>query len=88
MGLADDSYLRRIDKFVKELIWMMNSPEQRSERMNCARCGAVMNYHADKVRYFNEGDDTLSADSETGGFIEEIHACPRCGASASRPAIN
>jgi len=47
-----------------------------------------MNYHADKVRYFNEGDDTLSADSETGGFIEEIHACPSCGASASRPAIN
>ena len=66
----------------------MNFPGQRSERMSCPRCGAVMNYHADKALYFNEGDDTLSADSATDGFIEEIHTCPSCGASASRPAIN
>ena len=66
----------------------MNFPQQRSERMNCPRCGAVMNYHADKALYFNEGDETRSTDSATGGFIEEIHACPNCGASASRPASN
>jgi hypothetical protein len=47
-----------------------------------------MNYHADKALYFNEGDETRSTDSATGGFIEEIHACPNCGASASRPASN
>ena len=66
----------------------MNFRRQRGERVNCPCCGAVMNYHADKALYFDESNDTRSADSATGGFIQEIHACPSCGASASRPAIN
>jgi hypothetical protein len=43
-----------------------------------------MNHHADKALYFNEGDETRAADSTTGAFVEEINACPNCGASASR----
>lgn len=43
-----------------------------------------MNHHADKVLYFNESDDPRSSDPITGGFMEEMHTCPKCGASASR----
>jgi ribosomal protein S27AE len=64
----------------------MNLPGQSGERMRCPRCGAAMNHHADKVLYFNEGDENRSPDSGSGSFIEEIHGCPSCGASASRPA--
>jgi ribosomal protein S27AE len=64
----------------------MNFPGQSGERMGCPRCGAAMNHHADKVLYFNEGDETRPNDSAMADFIEEIHACPNCGASASRSA--
>jgi hypothetical protein len=44
-----------------------------------------MNHHADKTMYPTEADTSGSTASATGGFIDELHACPNCGASASRP---
>jgi len=66
----------------------MNSRGQNGEPMSCPRCGAAMNHHADKVLLFNEAEEAGSTHSATGGFVEEIHACPNCGASASRSASN
>jgi len=67
----------------------MNSRGHSSdEPMICPRCGARMNHHSDKVLYFNEAAEARPIDSNTGGFLEEMHACPNCGASASRPASN
>jgi ribosomal protein S27AE len=63
----------------------MNFTSQTSERMSCPRCEAAMNHHADKTMYPTEADTSGSTASATGGFIDELHACPNCGASASRP---
>jgi hypothetical protein len=45
-----------------------------------------MNHHSDKVLYAVESADLAEADPDLGGFIEEFHACPKCGASSSRHA--
>ena len=66
----------------------MNFAVQNDERMSCPRCGAAMNHHASKALYFREGDETRSNDSAMGGSVKEIHACPSCGASASRAAMH
>ena len=50
--------------------------------MQCPKCGATMNRHAEKVVHRGTGP----ADAELGGALEEMHACPRCGYVASRPA--
>lgn len=47
----------------------------KSGPMICPRCGIAMNRHAEKLDY------------ETGR-IEEVHECPRCGASGSRAAVD
>ena len=46
--------------------------------MICPHCGSTMNHHADK---------TLPGDIGPSGPVEEIYACPGCGACASRQAI-
>jgi hypothetical protein len=43
--------------------------------MICDRCGNPMNHHADKLVHEPGGD-----------VVVEMHACPGCGAIASRPA--
>ena len=45
-----------------------------------------MNHHSDKVLYAIESADVPEADPALGGFIEEFHSCPECGASSSRHA--
>ncbi len=45
------------------------------QAMICPKCGATMNHHADKLSY-----------GESGEYVEEFHACPNCGNSASREA--
>ena len=47
------------------------------EKMICSDCGREMNQHAEKFVYLENG---------TPGFVEEIHACPGCGKSDSRPS--
>jgi ribosomal protein S27AE len=52
--------------------------------MICPKCGDTMNHHADKLTY--EIESAGSKRSDLGGVIEETHACPGCGAVASRRA--
>ncbi len=47
-----------------------------------------MNHHADQTLYFTEVDETRSVDFATSVFVEEIHACPKCGAGSTRSASN
>jgi len=53
--------------------------------MTCPRCGSRMNHHAEKVVHLT-GDDDATIDPVLGGPVEEVHACPACGACASRLA--
>ena len=55
-------------------------------KMICPRCGAEMNHHSEKIVYAAEQEKTVPNDPILGGFVEEFHACPRCGAVASRHA--
>ena len=59
---------------------------ETSTKMICPKCGAEMNHHCDKVLYTIESADVPEADPALGGFIEEFHTCPQCGASSSRHA--
>lgn len=51
-------------------------------KMICPRCGAEMNHHSDKIMY--DPEQPAPNDPIFGGFVEEFHACPNCGAAASR----
>jgi ribosomal protein S27AE len=66
----------------------MNSQGKTREPMSCPRCGTKMNHHAEKIVYVREAGDFRQADLMTGSLLDQIHACPNCGASASRPASN
>ncbi len=57
----------------------------RADKMICPKCGFEMNHHCDKLVH---GDDSQAAegDENPGGYLMEFHACPNCGAAASRPA--
>ena len=79
-SLRDQAYLPRIDKFLNELVWMATTLRHGREHvampqpeppMRCTECGDEMNHHAEKL--------VQPAD------VEELHSCPTCGASASRP---
>jgi ribosomal protein S27AE len=52
--------------------------------MNCPKCGAVMNHHADKLIDPQNAEDVDRVDPIVGGVIEQIHGCPNCGNVASR----
>jgi ribosomal protein S27AE len=54
--------------------------------MICPRCGATMNHHAEKLVAPPTADDLARNDPVLGGVVEELHACPGCGAVASRRA--
>ena len=46
-------------------------------KMICRNCGREMNQHAEKFVYLEDS---------TPGSVEEIHTCPGCGNSDSRPS--
>jgi ribosomal protein S27AE len=50
--------------------------------MRCPRCGATMNQHAEKLVLW--ANPAIPIDPALGGYIEEMHACPRCGNVESR----
>lgn len=54
--------------------------------MICPSCGGQMNHHAEKLVHPASPADATHADPVLGGIVEELHACPACGASASRRA--
>ena len=51
-------------------------------KMICPKCTQEMNHHGDKLIYAAPGDPGYN--SHLDGAIEEAHACPTCGNSASR----
>jgi ribosomal protein S27AE len=58
-----------------------------NNKMICPRCGVEMNHHCDKVVYTTDPEEAGGRDPSLGGFIEEIHTCPKCGVAASRHGI-
>ena len=52
----------------------------------CPNCNRPMNHHADKVIYPPNPAEVEQLHVELGGVLEETHACPGCGAVASRKA--
>jgi hypothetical protein len=48
------------------------------ERIQCPRCGASMNRHAEKVDYSATRDRMDPLEQELGGVISEFHTCPGC----------
>lgn len=52
--------------------------------MICSKCGSEMNFHAEKLTSSSPQEEGY--DPSFGGVLEEFHACPGCGAGASRIA--
>jgi len=55
--------------------------------MICPRCGHEMNHHAEKLIH-PTGSDDGPPDPVLGGIVEDLHACPACGAGASRRSVS
>ena len=55
-------------------------------KMICPACGSKMNHHAEKLIDASPAEPGYN--SAFGGVIEESHACPACGGSASRLAAS
>lgn len=56
------------------------------QRMQCPRCGATMNHHADKLVVPTDADSIGRLDPVLGGVIQETHTCPACANVEFRPA--
>ena len=55
-----------------------------SIKMKCPKCGADMNFHAQKIVHgLSDNSAELEAESSNASLLE-FHACPKCGAAASR----
>jgi NAD(P)H-dependent FMN reductase len=78
--LLDEAFVRRSDKFVRELIWMAKVLRYGREQVTideeaavqCEMCGAMMNHHGDKPMMADTPDDAPSP-------MASMHACPACG---------
>jgi NAD(P)H-dependent FMN reductase len=88
--LRDQSFLPRIDKFLKELVWMARTlrygrehvtEDEASPPVVCDQCGATMNRHAEKAIQSAAEEDAARADPALGGVVESLYSCARCGAA-------
>jgi NAD(P)H-dependent FMN reductase len=78
--LLDEAFIRRSDKFVRELIWMAKVLRYGREQVTideeaaitCSKCGATMNHHGDKPMMADTPDDAPSP-------MASLHECPACG---------
>ncbi len=59
---------------------------EKRKKIICPKCGSEMNHHADKVVHSTTAEEAKRVNLAFGGLLEELHACPACGAVASRPA--
>jgi NAD(P)H-dependent FMN reductase len=84
--LLDDAFIRRSDRFIRELIWMSKVLREGREHVTideeaaepakavpCPKCGMPMTHHADKVV-------PAAAASESDVVIAAALACGACGA--------
>lgn len=84
--LLDEAFVRRSDRFIRELIWMskvlrigreqVTIDEEASESAKvvpCPNCGTPMTHHADKVV-------PAAATSEMEVVMAAVRSCPGCGA--------
>ena len=55
-------------------------------RIDCPKCGATMNPHAEKVVEPRSAEEAKYADPALGGVVLEIHGCAGCGTVESRLA--
>jgi ribosomal protein S27AE len=53
-------------------------------KMMCPACSAKMNHHAEKIDHLATMLDPAAIDPDLDGVVQEMHACPKCGNSASR----
>jgi NAD(P)H-dependent FMN reductase len=87
--LLDDAFVRRSDRFIRELIWMSKVLRYGREHvtiedeatevpkvMPCPNCGAPMTHHADKTV-------PAAANSETDVVIAAARSCSACGAQTA-----
>jgi len=85
--LLDDAFVRRSDRFIRELIWMSKVLRHGREqvaiddeaaelpKVPCPVCGASLTHHADKV--------VPAAASEGNVVVAVARACSGCGAQQS-----
>ncbi len=59
---------------------------QKPKKLLCPTCGIEMNQHAEKLMDPINAEQAAKADPALGGLVQEFHACPGCGACASRLA--
>jgi NAD(P)H-dependent FMN reductase len=82
--LLDDAFIRRSDRFIRELIWMSKALRYAREHVTiddeaaeapppviCPNCGTAMTHHADKA--------VPAAASEGEVVIAAAQACSGCG---------
>lgn len=82
----DEAFVRRSDRFIRELIWMSKVLRYGREQVTideeaaeapkvvpCPRCGTPTTHHADKVV-------PAAASSEGEVVMAAARACPGCGA--------
>ena len=44
----------------------------------CPKCGAQMNYHADKLDYTTDLAELDAVEPHFGGMLAEVYTCPEC----------
>jgi len=59
---------------------------QTTKKMICPECGIEMNQHAEKIDYAIPPDESNETDAALGGVLEEVHSCPACGRTETRPS--
>ena len=81
--LLDDAFVRRSDRFIRELIWMSKvlrngrehvtiDEEAAEAAVPCPNCGTLMTHHADKV--------VAAAGAAEGDAVMAVAlACSGCG---------
>ena len=82
--LLDEAFVRRSDRFIRELIWMSKTlqygrehvtiDEAATEVIPCSNCGAPMTHHADKL--------VPAETSDTASVTASALACASCGTSS------
>jgi NAD(P)H-dependent FMN reductase len=83
--LLDDAFVRRSDRFIRELIWMAkvlrygreritidSEAADRADPVSCPNCGTTMTHHADKVV-------PAAAAAENEVVMAAALACSGCG---------